>query len=745
MKQAEPFDWTDALWLGCATLMLGLAIVYANRMGTSPNAIGAPIAGLIESGIDIGGAIYSTVYSSSGSAISTFRLAVAVALGTWLLIGMRTAPRRWWPARFVVLASLGLAWVGQCYLMEGLIAGGVVLYFVAAAAYLRRSPLPPIRESARARRIGLALMLTGFVLYLGLGSYELDVHPGHDFDETAYLIAAEMQAGLREPRDVVERGFTVPIYTFAQFRSQLVPLSVQAAGLLALEPGLLALRLTSLLLMGMALMCAAIPIRKRLGVFAAAGMIGLWSFSPLVLSHSRMGFYIAASVFHGTACFAALLWFYDRWDIRSAVWLGGLLGASLYFYQLSWFVPVMAALVCVATPELWRRPRRIRSLLVVAGSALFVALPGVVGMREGLTKVLSQTVSKRIQGISDGPGGTLAYFVGPKHAGPDTASEFAERLGGDGLHGLHGRHELKVNHIPQENRPVIQVTGPPRALKAAIDTAQQSDWIALSQVAFLGGPWTRLSATFSMLFFKPYWQLMGRFIDAPVLNPFIAPFIVLGLCEAFRRRRQFVFRVLFVWVLVGAVVPAVVGTPFPRRTVLMLPFVYSLAAMPLIEVVRSRAGGRMGALALVAAFSLAVATTGSHMYFQRWDQAVVADAVPGLLRFAKTIKGVPSTERILTPRTYGRGWWRHVTKFKYGKRGGVTQVDAKTREDIREISCGLTPPFTWAVPRQQEVPDRYRVLSDDFRVDEEMHPTYTLFRITGRKPGACFVRRTRRD
>jgi hypothetical protein len=731
VKGADSFDWSDALWLGCCTPMLGLAIVYANRVGTTPDAIGAPFAGVIESGIDMGGVVYSMVSSQPGGVISAIRFLVAAALAAWLLVGMRSAPRAGWPARSVLLGSLVLAWIGQWYLMNDQIPGGVALYCVAALAYLRRPPISTTEQSARTRGFGFVLMFAFFAFFLISGSYELDVHPGHDLDETAYLTAAEMRAGLREPRDVVARAFTVPLYTFAQFRAQAIPLWSQAVGVLALEPGLLALRLTSLISMGLALMCAAIPIRKRLGVFAAAGMIGLWSASPLVLTHSRMGFYIAASVLHGTLCFAAVLWLYDRWNTRSAVWLGGLLGASLYNYQLSWFVPVMAALACIATPELWRRSRRVQLLLVVAGSALFVALPGIATMSEGFSQVLSQTVSKRIRVLSEGSGGTVAYFVAPVDAAPEAISQFSEQLEGDGL---------LVEHSRQPSRTVFQVSGSPPTLKGAIEQAERSDWIALSQSAVFGGPWTRLSATLSMLFFKPDWQLMGRFVDAPILNPFLAPLMVLGLCDAFLRRRQFVFRLLLVWVIAGALVPAIVGAPYPRRTVLMLPFAFSLAALPIAEAFRSLATRRatsMAAVALLAAFSFAVAATGNYLYFRRWDQPVVAESVPGLLRFAKAIKSLPPTERVLTPRTYGRGWSNYVTRYEVGVPGGVTQIAASTRDDIREISCALTPPFRWAVPGHPQVPDRYAVLSDDFRVTELAHGTYTLFRIIERKGGAC--------
>ena len=63
--------------------------------------------------------------------------------------------------------------------------------------------------------------------------YRLDVYPLLYFDETAYLRAASMQAGLLEPGPIVKR-FGGGLYVLEQFQSQLLPFAVHT-GVVALR------------------------------------------------------------------------------------------------------------------------------------------------------------------------------------------------------------------------------------------------------------------------------------------------------------------------------------------------------------------------------------------------------------------------------------------------------------------------------------------------------------------------------
>ena len=79
---------------------------------------------------------------------------------------------------------------------------------------------------------------------------------------------------------------------------------------------------------------------------------------------------------------------------HAALWLGALLGASLYAYQLSWFVPVLCGLCVLSRPALLRRPRGLVLAGTALATALAVSLPGFLLLRDGLGQVLAQTGNK---------------------------------------------------------------------------------------------------------------------------------------------------------------------------------------------------------------------------------------------------------------------------------------------------------------------------------------------------------------
>jgi len=123
-------------------------------------------------------------------------------------------------------------------------------------------------------------------------------------------------------------------------------------------------------------------------------MVALAVADPLALSYARRAHYIAASVFHGALAFAALVWLERSFRPAAALLLGILLGASLYAYQLSWFVPVLCGLCVLSRPALLRRPRVVVLSGIAVAVALAVALPGLVLLREGVGQVFAQTGGK---------------------------------------------------------------------------------------------------------------------------------------------------------------------------------------------------------------------------------------------------------------------------------------------------------------------------------------------------------------
>ena len=71
----------------------------------------------------------------------------------------------------------------------------------------------------------------------------------------------------------------------------------------------------------------------------------------------------------------------------------------------------------------------------------------------------------------------------------------------------------------------------------------------------------------------------------------LAPLVLLGFAEGVRRRREPGVRLLLVWTLVGALAPVLLIGPDTRRGLLGLPWLYGLAALPLVSAWRVLAAG----------------------------------------------------------------------------------------------------------------------------------------------------------
>ena len=148
-----------------------------------------------------------------------------------------------------------------------------------------------------------------------------------------------------------------------------------------------------------ALLVAVLALRRPLGPRSTLWMLALCACAPLVVVYSRAGHYISVSVLHGVICFASLLWLLRRWDVPSALVTGVVLGCSLYQYQLSWFVPVFAGAMFLASPEFWRRPGVIRVVASVAIAGCATALPGFIWLDTGFDAVNAQTFDRAVWNV----------------------------------------------------------------------------------------------------------------------------------------------------------------------------------------------------------------------------------------------------------------------------------------------------------------------------------------------------------
>jgi len=245
--------------------------------------------------------------------------------------------------------------------------------------------------------------------------YRIETDPNLYFDEIAYLRAARMFAG----QIAVGRILGSPeyeIYVYDQFAAQAIPLALQAAGVAALGSDVVATRLVSFAASAVALLGAALLLRPRLGSSATAWMLAFAVGAPLVVIYSRAGHYIALSMLYSVAIFGCLLWLRRRWDAPWALATGLLLAASLYQYQLSWFVPVFAALAFAVSPDLWKRPGVLRVAGCVAGAAVAVAAPGWLWLETGLAAVNAQTFDRAVwnepgSGAAGAEAATLEHVV----------------------------------------------------------------------------------------------------------------------------------------------------------------------------------------------------------------------------------------------------------------------------------------------------------------------------------------------
>ncbi len=698
---------------------------------------------LVDAWLRIGDALVAGL----GDPTSAIRWPLGLAVAAWL--AYRLWRRRRPEAARTGIAALLIAWVAQSHLLDLQLGLGCALYAAAAGVYLwgRRSPPgggQPLPESlpvwAEAAAAGFLLALFGLA-----GLYRLETVPVMYYDEIAFLKAARMTAGLLEP------GPLGPIlgthaYSLERIQAQALPHALQVLGVAFLSPGILSIRLPSLLAGVTTLAILHVSLRRRLGPRTALVALGLAGASPLLLAYSRTGLYHAVSTLHGALCLALALALWDRWSRPWAVLLGLLLGSSLYLYQVSWFAPAfLGAAWLVLTPELRQRPRVASIALAVAVPMLLATLPAAWALREGMGDVGSQTFGRgALRAELESP---LVFLVAPRPLAEGSLSELRESVAELGQAGMQ-----TSLHVTGEGLPVLSVSGARETIGPLVDRLEGDSWRSLGSTP---PDWELPFSMLAQLFYSAGWESNGRIVAGPVLNPLLAPLLVLGAVEALRRRREPWMRVLLVWLAGAAVAPALLGGVLPRRTILLFPFAAVLMVLPLREIAR----GFRGPAALVgAALGILAATAAGHaVYFSRWDvhparfdaMGTVRPRSPArmpLLEVARVVNGLPEDEVVLMPPLVRR----MDALLALAGGSGVEReprrlvVVEDSRDQVLRAACAQEPPFRWLLTDTPEHRGLREAVEGAFQVEAHRSGDLLVLRATARRDGGCAGIRDRR-
>jgi len=246
-------------------------------------------------------------------------------------------------------------------------------------------------------------------------------------------------------------------------------------------------------------------------------------------------------------------------------------------------------------------------------------------------------------------------------------------------------------------------------------------------------------------FVSPSAESAGRWVSSPMLNPIVAPLVVFGLISVARRWREWPLRLLWIWVVAGALLPAAIGGVVPRRGVLALPFIYAIAAIPVVALATSlpaahrinRVTSAVGVVTLLGLLTL----TNAFVYFRTWDERI-ADypGGPEILEFAEVLERIPKGQTVLIPQMF-KDYQMEIV------RGGaepdrVVEVPGVRRgEDIESESCRQQTPFSWVIVNQPEEVAKFRVLDRDFLYRSEVRGAFRVLEVSTRKVRACSDRR----
>jgi hypothetical protein len=381
-------------------------------------------------------------------------------------------------------------------------------------------------------------------------------------------------------------------------------------------------------------------------------------------------------------------------------------------------------------------------LLFVGLVAALVLAPAPFVLRDGLADIAGQTFDHRST-LRSGHAELLRPLV---------VVRSREEIGLRGLADIRARlapHRAKARVVVHEGGvTTLRISGP-------------RDRLDLALAGLPGGPWRILSDTvgaftapnyvvrmLARLFYSPGPEL-GAWIPVPLLNPLVAPLVLLGFASAWRRRAEPLVRVIVVWVIGGALIPAAVGGDAARRVVLILPFVYVLAAFPLVELsawcrsagaIRRRTGAAAAALFLVG-----VGATSGYQYFRpihaRWDGAAGHRVHASLLELVKTIKAVPESVPILL-RTREPGLLGYLEAVEgwppsRGRDRISMRMGARNASLLMSQSCAQATPFVWISDDSGEQRALFTGLGARFETRAEARGPYWLVHVDAAKPGGC--------
>jgi hypothetical protein len=714
-----------ALAGGVGLALLAAAILLADADAAAGRPPLATLTAWVAPLASLGGAI---VHAIVGATWATRLLWLLAALGLAAFSLRDRTPDA--PLRLVAALALGFA--AQALGMAGLVGGALLLYSAAAGLWCwRRAPTAP---PGRSRWSTPALWLVALTVFAALALRDLDVHPGLHFDELAYLQAGHMWRGALEPGPI-ETPLFAP-YTYERFRAQPIPLAIHGLALSALHPGFVALRLASVVAGAIGLWIAALALRRSCGDAVASWTLVLAAASPLALYYDRTGFYIAASILHGVLCFAATARFARRGDAGSAVALGVLLGIGLYLYQLSWFAPAIVVLgLGIAGRDALRRSDR-GALAWGCAAALVTAIP-LLGLSGPLRALAAQTIGKVPAIRADAPALSGALVLLPESAD----AEDAERL-----------RAITLAHAPnsrlqqsRRGRRVLLISGPSGAVDSALDALEDTGATLLarepeSERLFAGAP-----RALRQLFFAPHVSFVSHLVDVPIVNPLLAPLLVLGAIEAWRRRREPGPRLLLVWCGAAVLLPTAVTDSLPRRLVLALPWLYALMALAFVALAaavgRKLPAARRLALPASALVAVLAWSSGAHLFFAHWYDRFGAGvrAPDGLVVVRAAKAAAPDGAVGLLPALA-----RHRSLIERHDPGRFAQgprrvlVAANTSADtLRRASCEAGLPLHWIGPDRPEVALGFGKLEEHFTVRISSGNGLRVAVVERALPGAC--------
>jgi hypothetical protein len=664
-----------------------------------------------------------------GGAVRALRPAVAIAAGLWIVWSWRSPKRR--AGAGWLLAALGLAYVAQTFLLERRFALAVSLYLLGGAVWVARGARAPERPAAAWMEAGGILAALGALMVSGL--WLLDVRPDLGYDELGFAMAARMQLGQYPPGRIL-------VYAFSRFQAQAIPLALDALALEHLDHGILSLRLVSLAGVFLAVGLLAWTLRTRVESRLIPWTVALAVSCPLLLAYGRLAEYVAWSLPHAVLVFALLLRLRDRWDRAPAVALGVVLGLGIYLYQLSWLMPVFVG----ATVLLWghlRRPAVVASrVALVAVPALLTALPAFVFLESGLGEVAGQTFDRAIWRDEPEPTGrqAMALVLAPGGVPREAVEPVADELASRGLTTTWGA---------DRREPTLMVQGERGAVSTAADALESRGWTTLMSVRLERRSVVRnLQSVVAQLLWRPGIDRMRHtMVAVPMLSPLVAPLLLVGIVEALRRRDP-VLRALVVWVVGGALLPAVASGVAPRRCVLMLPFAYALMALPLADVLACTAAGggpwrRRAAGGAALAFVVAVMATHAHLYHRYW--ADWPDEPFGTLALAKAVEALPPDDTVVLPALTPRQGSDLALYLKvlYRQRPAHRLVPlAAARpeaEELRRVACRERLPIAWVLRPTPDGRATAATLASHGPHETELRPPYTVVRLLARDHAAC--------